>query len=112
MGAVLEAVSPALEELFAILEGGGGLAGIGVRGALGAIVGFAVGDIISFLKGRPSAKKHVPQFALVDLHNDKVLTFVSRRRAYRFLLRPRRRGRTRTIIREIQRPSNVTEIVR
>lgn len=109
MAAVIPELIPALEEL---LAGGGGIIGIGIRGLLGALAGFAAGDIIQHLKGRPDHKSKVPQFALVDLHNDKILTFVSRRRAYRFLLRPRRRSRTRTVIREVVRPSNVTEIVR
>lgn len=97
MAVVVPGILASLEE---ILAGGGGLAGLGIRGALGALAGFAAGDIINFLKGRPDAKHRVPQFALVDLHNDKILTFVSRRRAYRFLLRPRRRRTTR-VIREI-----------
>ena len=91
-----------LADLEAILAGGG-LAGAAGRAAGGLLAGFAVSDILNFLKGKPSAKKNVPHFALVDLKNDKVLVFVSRRRAYRFLLRPRRPASRTKIIREVVR---------
>ncbi len=91
-----------LTELEAIFTGGGLVGGI-ERGIGGLLGGFAVSDILNFLKGNPDKKKHVPHFALVDLKNDKVLVFVSRRRAYRFLLRPRRAASRTKVIREIIR---------
>lgn len=97
--AAIPIIGAGLEELLTLLEGGG-VVGTFARGALGGLVGFSVSDILNGLIGHPKAKMHVPQFALVDMHNNKVLVFVGRRRAYRFLLRPRRRSRTR-VIREI-----------
>jgi hypothetical protein len=89
-----------LTELEAIFTGGGLIGGI-ERGLGGLLGGFAVSDILNYLNGNPSGKKKVPHFALVDLKNDKVLVFVSRRRAYRFLLRPRRPATRTKVIREI-----------
>jgi len=95
-------IAPILADLEAVLAGGG-LAGAAGRAAGGLLAGFAVSDILNFLKGSPQHKKNVPHFALVDLKNDKVLVFVSRRRAYRLLLRPRRAATRTKVIREIIR---------
>lgn len=44
-------------------------------------------------------KAKVPRYALVDLKRNQVLVFMSARRAYRLLLRPRGRGlRTKVVV--------------
>lgn len=93
--AALAELLPTIEE---ILAGGGGVAGLGIRTGLGALLGFAVGDLLNFLKGNPQHKNKF-HFAIVDLKNDgKIVTFLSSRRTYRILTRPRGRSRTRKVV--------------
>lgn len=43
-------------------------------------------------------KAKVPRYALVDLKRDQVLVFMSARRAYRILLRPRGKSRSQKVV--------------
>ena|SRR5713226_3070192 len=103
---ILVPVLTTLEELF---TAGGALGAAGRFGG-SLLAGFALSDILNFLKGNPQHKPKVPHFALVDLKNDRVIAFVSRKRAYRMLLRPRGRSRTRTII--VRQSPSETNIIR
>lgn len=95
------ALAPELEGLLASL-GGGGAAGLVGRVGASALGGVAASQLIGALKGaHPAAKHKVPRFALVDLHNDMVITTLSARRAYRLLIRPRRRALRSKVTREI-----------
>jgi hypothetical protein len=94
-----------IEDLLAkLLSSPGALGSLG-RGVVAGIGAFAVSDILRALTSNPGAKSVIPKYALVDLHNNTVVMFLSKRRAYRFLLRPRGRskGRKTVVIREIER---------
>lgn len=93
MAAVVGTVA---EDIFALLESGG-VTGIAARGVAGGLIGLGVADLIKFLegnKGTPAgnnARAKVPQFALVDLHNNTTVRFLSRRATYRLLTTRRKR---------------------
>lgn len=62
------------------------------KGLIGSLLGFAAGDLINYFVKHPDQAAHAPHFALVDVRANKILVAVSRRRAYRFLLAPRKRS--------------------
>ncbi len=98
---IVSAASQEIESLIASLSGGG-TSGIVGRIAASALGGVAASTIINALKGAtPSTKAKVPRYGLVDLHTDTIITTMGTRRAYRFLIRPRRRAIRSRITREI-----------
>ncbi len=102
MAAFIGPVTGELESLLASL-GGGGATGLLGRVAASALGGVAATELIHALTGAsPAAKAKVPRYALVDLHTDTVIVTMGTRRAYRFLIRPRRRANRTKIIREIE----------
>ncbi len=98
MAAVLTSIA---EEIASLLESGG-IGGAIARGAISGGAAIGVADLVNYLTGRTStgnpqrdamARSKAPRFTLVDLKKDVVITTMGPRRAYRFLIRPRRRGR-------------------
>lgn len=101
MAALIGAVVPELETLLASLAGGGATGIVG-RVAASALGGVAAAELINAIKGAPPASKaKVPRYALVDLHTNTVIVGLSTRRAYRFLIRPRRRATRTKVVREV-----------
>lgn len=103
MAAILTSV---VGELGTLIGGTGVGATIG-RGALGGIAAIAAADLIKAIEhdiaggGAPAAQaRHVPQYAIVDLHNNKTVKFLSAHKVYVMLThgRRRRRGRSPKII--------------
>jgi hypothetical protein len=86
-------VVTALDELLAAL-GGTGLASTVGRGLLGGLLGVGAADLINFFFQHPGAKSRVPgaKFAIVDMHSNTTIRFLSRKRVYQ-LLTARKRSR-------------------
>lgn len=70
-------------------------------GAAALIKGLAVAKTSGTPNQQANAAR-VARFALVDLQQNQVVTTLSSRRAYRFLIRPRRRASRTKIIREVE----------
>lgn len=89
-------------ELGALLGSTGLGATIG-RGALGGVSAIGAAELIKALEhdlaggGAPAAQaRRVPQYAIVDLHTNKVIRTLSSRHVYSILTHPRRKfGRSR-----------------
>lgn len=94
MATVITAAIPELESLLASL-GGGGTAGLLGRIGASALGGVAATELLNLIKGNPAAKKHLPRYAIVDLHTDTTIKYLSAPRVYRLLTRPRGLGRHR-----------------
>jgi hypothetical protein len=94
-------VTSAVGELGALL-GGTGVGTTLARGALTGIAAVAAGDLLNAISkdlagGNPSAiaqARRVPQYAIVDLHSNKVVRTLSAKHVYTILTHPRghRRG--------------------
>lgn len=110
MAAVVAGIAPEVEAFFTQIFGTGVVGSI-AKGALGGLAALSVADLIKYIEGNPKAKAVTPRFALVDLHHNQTLTFVSRKRAYRFLIKPRSRVRA-TKHTEIIREVPIVERVR
>ncbi len=103
-------VSSIIDELTSLIESGG-IQGALLRGGITGGAALGVGDLIKYLQSvfaggsaRDKAAAHkVPRFALVDLKKDTILVFMGPRRAYRILLRPRRRAQRTKIVKEVIR---------
>jgi hypothetical protein len=89
MAAVAGTAIKTLEELLASPGTTGSIA----RSIAGALAGFTVVDIVNHFLSHPSEKAAHPgvRYGLVDLHNNTVITFVSRKRVYRLLSRSKSR---------------------
>lgn len=93
-------VAGALDDLLGALTAGG-LRGFAIRTGLGAIASISVAKLIPAIQADLAAggqvsqnARRVPQFAIVDLHNDKVVRTLSTRKVYSILTHPNRtRGR-------------------
>ncbi|SRR5712691_2264108 len=85
-------VSAALDELLAFLEGSG-IGSTIARGLVGFAVGTAAGDLIAFFQNHPNtkAKAHTLKYAIVDMHNNTTIKFLSPKQVYSFLNRRKRR---------------------
>lgn len=94
--------SAALAELESLVAAGG-VRGALARGAVAGLGALSVSELLNFFTGHKDpttrAATRGAQYALVDLHNNTVITFVSKKRAYRLLIRSRRRAprHTRTV---------------
>lgn len=86
-------LGPVVDELEALV-GSSTVGGAVARGLLSGAAGIAAIDLINaFTHSSPQTKaKHANlQFALVDLANNRTITFLSRKRVYRLLTRSRSR---------------------
>lgn len=100
------------------LIGGTGLGATIARGALGGIAAIGAADLIKALEtdlgsGNPSAvsqARRVPQYAIVDLHNNKTVKFLSPRKVYSIITHPSRKGSRRGHVKVITAPAG-SEIV-
>jgi hypothetical protein len=70
------------------------------RGVIAGLGAFSVTEILNHFLGHPDAKASLPgtKYAIVDLHSNTVISFVSRKRVYRFLTRAKSRRRTIRIV--------------
>jgi len=96
----MAAIVPFLEGEVASLLGSslgrgflGSLAGFGAS----QIIGATVRDLAAGGTRGATASKHVPRFAIVDLHTDKIVRTLSTRKVYSILTHPSRRGRRSSI---------------
>lgn len=86
------------------LLGGTGIGATIARGALGGISAITAADLLNALShdlgsGNPQAvaqARRVPQYAIVDLHNNKTVRFLTNRKVYSILTHPSRRRKTTT----------------
>jgi hypothetical protein len=91
-------VAPLVGELGALL-GGSGLGATIARGALAGVGAVAAGDLLKAIQndlssGNPTAvanARRVPQYAIVDMHTNKVVRTLSSKHVYSILTHPRRR---------------------
>lgn len=94
-------IGPIVGELGALL-GGSGIGATLARGALTGVGSIAALDLLKALQAdlspgasaqaKSNARK-VPQFAIVDLHSNKTVRFLSTRHVYSILTHPSRRNR-------------------
>lgn len=98
------AIAEAIAGRVAQLLGGTGIGATIGRGALAGIGAVAAADLIRAIQddlggGNAQAAataRRVPQYAIVDLHNNKTIRFLSARRVYIFLTTNKRRTRRRS----------------
>lgn len=115
--ALAAVLGPAIGELGTLL-GGSGIGAILGRGAVAGIGAVAAADLIKAISGdlksgNPQAisqARRVPQYAIVDLHNNQVIRTLSSRHVYTILTHPRRKGSRRGHVRVITAPAG-SEIV-
>lgn len=103
----------------AALLGGTGIGATLARGALGGVAAIAAADLIKAIQsdlggGNPQAAataRRVPQYAIVDLHNNKTVRFLSSHKVYVMLTHGRRRrhGRSPKLI-TVPSGSSVVEV--
>jgi hypothetical protein len=99
--AFLAPIASALEGELAALLGGSGIGAAIGRGVLGGIGAVAASQLLLALEHDLSGSnganaravaRRVPQFAIVDLHSNKTVRFLSTRKVYSILTHPSRRG--------------------
>jgi hypothetical protein len=83
-------IGPGLRTLEELLASPGTTGSI-ARSVAGALAGFTVVDIVNHFLAHPSSKSAHPgtRYAIVDLHGNTIITFISRKRLYRLLSRPK-----------------------
>jgi hypothetical protein len=91
------AIGTVISELEALLASGG-LAGTLARGALGGLGAVSAADLLQFFLRNPTAKTKVPgsKYAIIDVHSNTTIKFLSRAAVYRLLTRKHRRFATRS----------------
>lgn len=94
-------VTSAIGEVASLL-GGTGIASTIGRGALIGIGSVAAADLLKAIQGDLAAggsaaatARRIPQYAIVDLHSNKTVRFLSTRKVYSILTHPSRRGHSR-----------------
>jgi hypothetical protein len=101
VAAIIAALAGPISGEVAALIGGSGVGSILARGALAGVGAIAAADLLKAIQSdispssAPSAKAtalRVPQYAIVDMHSNKVVRFLSTRKVYSILTHPSRRG--------------------
>lgn len=96
-----------LEAIVARILGSGPIGKGVATGLSAALAGIGASDLLNYLQGgsanAKAAKSLVQPYALLDVKNNKIVAYMGTRRAYRFLIRPRRRAERTKIVREIVR---------